>query len=69
MGIAPNWVFGFLVAFGGLIGLFVASRAHDGFTYLFGLLIFAFAVLFIFGLIARHVGHKAAAPPDPHDNA
>jgi hypothetical protein len=36
-----------------LLGLFLASRAHDTMFGYFGLAIFAFGVLFIFGMILR----------------
>ncbi|MCB9957885.1 MAG: hypothetical protein H6843_04635 [Rhodospirillaceae bacterium] len=56
MGISPRWVTGALIAALGLLALFMASRAHDDMMYFFGLMIFGFAVLFDFGLIARYVG-------------
>jgi hypothetical protein len=40
-----------------LIGLLLASNAHDGMFYTFGLLLFLFGVAFIFGLIHRNTGH------------
>jgi hypothetical protein len=43
-----------------LIGLFLASRAHDGTFYLFGLLLFLFGVLYVFALIHKHTGHPPA---------
>lgn len=49
-----SWILGaFLVVFG-IVGLFLSSRAEDSVFYYTGLLFFGFAVLFIFGLIARH---------------
>lgn len=41
-----------------LFGLFLASRAHDGMFYMFGLLLCLFGIVFIFALI-----HKATAAP------
>jgi hypothetical protein len=43
-----------------LFGLLLASGAHDGMFYVFGLLLFLFGVLFIFGLIHRHTGQPQA---------
>jgi FtsH-binding integral membrane protein len=44
---------GAAVAALGLLGLFMASRALDPGLTLFGLVLFAFATLFDFGLIRR----------------
>jgi hypothetical protein len=46
-----------------LLGLFLASRAHDGMFYVFGLLLFLFGVVFIFSLIAKHTGQPEKAEP------
>jgi hypothetical protein len=43
-----------------LLGLVMASHAHDDVFYFVGLLVFLFGVLFIFGLIRRGTGH----PPE-----
>ena len=43
-----------------LIGLFMASRAHDQAFYYTGLVLFLFGVLFIFALIRRHVGRGSS---------
>lgn len=43
-----RWIICGLVGLAGVLGLFLASSAVDGGFYLFGLLLFAFAVLFIF---------------------
>lgn len=43
-----------------LIGLFLASRAHDGPFKLFGLLVFLFGVLYVFTLIHRNTGRPPA---------
>lgn len=53
--VAP-WVLGAIIGLLGLIGLALASAAADAVFYGTGLALFAFAVLFIFGLINRHVG-------------
>ncbi|MCA8932895.1 MAG: hypothetical protein KDA49_10540 [Rhodospirillaceae bacterium] len=42
-----------------MLALFMASRAHDDMMYFFGLMVFGFAVLFDFGLIARYVGRPS----------
>jgi hypothetical protein len=54
-----NWIIGGFVTLLGLIGLFLAAHAADSGIYLFGLLLFLFAVLFDFGLIRRGI-------PDAH---
>ena len=54
-----NWIIGGFVTLLGLIGLFLAAHAGDSGIYLFGLLLFLFAVLFDFGLIRRGI-------PDAH---
>ncbi|MCA8907582.1 MAG: hypothetical protein KDA64_06795 [Rhodospirillaceae bacterium] len=59
MGISPRWVTGALIAVLGMLALFMASRAHDDMMYFFGLMVFGFAVLFDFGLIARYVGRPS----------
>jgi hypothetical protein len=50
------WILGGAMAVLGLFGLFLASAAHDRVIYGTGLALFAFGVLFIFGLIHRYVG-------------
>ena len=50
-----NWVIGGIVTLLGIVGLFLAAHAVDGGIYLFGLLLFLFAVLFDFGLIRRGI--------------
>lgn len=51
-----TWILGGTVALLGLSGLFMASAAHDPVFYGTGLALFVFGVLFVFGLIHRHVG-------------
>jgi hypothetical protein len=51
MNFISSWLVGGLAAALGLLGLVLASRAHDGAVELFGLLLFLFSVLFAFGLI------------------
>ncbi|HWA43208.1 MAG TPA: hypothetical protein VHA10_08350 [Hypericibacter adhaerens] len=50
-----NWIIGGVIALLGILGLFLASGASDTGIYLFGLLLFLFAVLFAFGLIRRGI--------------
>jgi hypothetical protein len=47
------WVLGGGVAIVGILGLYLASRAHDGGVYLFGLALFIFAVAYVFSLIKQ----------------
>ena len=68
MGISLRWVFGGLIVFMGLLALYLASNAHDDMMYLFGIMIFIFAVFYIFGLIGKYVGrptHDAADTDSP----
>lgn len=46
-------VMGGFVSLLGLVGLFMASRAHDVAMHGFGLGVFAFSVLFVFVLVKR----------------
>ena len=46
-------VMGVFASLLGLVGLFMASRAHDVAVHGFGLGVFAFAVLFVFLLVKR----------------
>ena len=41
-----------------LIGLVMASQAHDQAFYYTGLVLFLFGVLFVFALIHRYIGRK-----------
>ena len=50
------WLLGGMMALLSLCGLFLASAAEDHVFYATGLALFAFGVLFIFGLIHKHVG-------------
>jgi Na+-translocating ferredoxin:NAD+ oxidoreductase RnfD subunit len=52
-----TWVFGAVMGVLSLVGLFVASRAHDQALYWAGLVVFAAGVAVIFWLIAKHTGH------------
>jgi len=51
-----SWILGGVMALLSLFGLFLASAAKDDVIYGTGLAFFVFGVLFIFGLIHRHVG-------------
>ena len=42
------WIGGGLVALLGLVGLFFSANATDNGIYLFGLALFAFAVIYVF---------------------
>jgi hypothetical protein len=59
-----HWIMGVLSALFGLIGLFLASRAHDLGIYVFGLALAISAVLFCWWMIktaydeAEHVGNS-----------
>jgi hypothetical protein len=50
------WILGGVMALLSLFGLFLASAAKDHVFYGTGLALFVFGVLFVFGLIHRHVG-------------
>lgn len=60
-----------LISVPGLIGLFLASGAHDDAMYLFGLSLAGFAVVFVFGAVRRHYdpidAARAAARVRIHD--
>jgi hypothetical protein len=58
-----TWIFGAITGLLALVGLFVASRAHDQAFYWAGLGLFALGVAVIFWLIAKHTGH-----PTRHDH-
>ena len=58
---ASDLIVGLLMAALGLIGLFLASGAHDSEMYVFGLTLAVWAVVFIFGLIRRHFDRIDAA--------
>lgn len=54
------FVTGALMGVIAVIGLFLASHAHDTMFYAFGLLLFAFGLIFVFGLIHRHTGRPTS---------
>ncbi len=53
-------IVGLLMTAFGIIGLIVASGAMDNEMYVFGLALFAFAVVFDIGLIRRHFDRQEA---------
>ena len=59
---AASWLVGLALAAIGLLGLYLASRAADGALTLFGLSLFVFATLFVFGLIRRGYDARERAP-------
>jgi hypothetical protein len=62
MNIEPSdLIVGLLMAAFGLIGLILASGAHDDEMYLFGFSLFGFACVFVAGLIRRHFDRQDAA--------
>jgi hypothetical protein len=58
---ASDLIVGLLMAALGLVGLFLASGAHDDEIYVFGLSMAGWAVLFVFGLMRRHFDRADAA--------
>jgi hypothetical protein len=52
-----TWILGAAMGVLSLVGLFVASRSHDGAFYWGGLAAAAVGVAVIFWLIAKHTGH------------
>jgi len=59
-----EWILGLVLAFLGIVGLFLASGAYDIGMYFFGLALFVFAVLFDFWLVKKHFDaeERAATP-------
>ncbi|HVM85503.1 MAG TPA: hypothetical protein VMW18_16550 [Candidatus Binatia bacterium] len=56
-----KWIGGGLLVIVGLIGLGVSAHAHDGPFSLFGMLLFAFAILIVFRFITLATGPKENA--------
>jgi hypothetical protein len=54
-----QWIFAVLMGLLSVLGLLVASRAHDPMLHFAGLLFFAFGVGFIFWLIAKSTGQPS----------
>jgi hypothetical protein len=57
-----TWIFGVVMALLSMMGLFIASRAHDGMLSVVGFLLTAFGLAFIFWLIAKNTGHAHGQP-------
>ena len=53
------WIIGAMVVGLGMLGLFLSAYADDGIMHATGLLVAGFSVLFVFSLIAGHVGQPA----------
>jgi hypothetical protein len=58
---ASDVIIGLLVAVFGIMGLFLAAGSVDDGMYVFGLALFAFAVLFEFGILRRALDRADAA--------
>jgi len=60
-----DWIVGIMMSAFGLIGLLLASGAHDDEMLVFGLALAGFAALFVIGLIRRHfdAAHGAGDTP------
>lgn len=54
-----QWIFGVIMGLLSMLGLLVASRAHDPMLHTAGLLFFAFGIGFIFWLIAKNTGQPS----------
>jgi hypothetical protein len=52
-----QWIFAVAMGLMSLLGLLLASRAHDQMLSFAGLALFAFGIAFIFWLIAKNTGH------------
>ena len=57
-----TWIFGVVMALLSMMGLFIASRAHDGMLSVVGFLLTAFGLAFIVWLIAKNTGHAHGQP-------
>lgn len=51
---ASDLAVGAMMVIFGLLGLYLGARAEDDAMYVFGLCLFGFAYVFIFGQIRRH---------------
>jgi hypothetical protein len=69
MNLLSSWLVGALAAALGLLGLVLASRAHDGAVELFGMVLFLFSVLFAFGLIRRAYDAREQAEAEAQSQA
>lgn len=61
MGGVGKFIGGAILAVVGILGLLLSARAHDGAFAVFGLLMFGFAVLMLFRLIAISIDAKESA--------
>ena len=59
------WIGSGIVALLGIVGLFLSANARDGGIYLFGLALFAFAVIYIFRQIKDAFDRAEAAGREP----
>jgi hypothetical protein len=53
-----TWIFGIVMALISIIGLFLASRAHEQMMSTVGFALAAFGLGFIFWLIAKNTGQQ-----------
>ena len=53
-----TWIFGIVMALISIIGLFLASRAHEQMMSTAGFALVAFGLGFIFWLIAKNTGQQ-----------
>ena len=51
-----SWIVGAVMGLIGFFGLLLASRAHGGVFYYFGLALFALGIVYIYGMIVRATG-------------
>ena len=65
---ASDVVVGVMMAVFGVLGLLLASRAHDDEMYVFGLALAGLACVFVFGQIRRHFDRKEVVRAEiPHE--
>lgn len=56
-----NVILGAVMGLLGLLGLIMASRAHDDGIYVTGMIVFLFGVFFIFAMIKRYYDQAESA--------
>jgi hypothetical protein len=62
-----TWIMGVVAAVASLVGLLLASRAHEGTLYYVGMAVAALGIAFIFALITHGTRQPARTEPtDPH---
>lgn len=59
-----RWIFGGVFVLVAILGLALSAAAKDQVMYVVGLVVFAFAVLFVFGLMKRSFDEKEKAGGD-----